>query len=122
MESEAVIRFNVGDQKIDCTPRNTALYRHMGHHAMVDHVFIKERQEGAEGAQTGKILFLRPMFGDAKIDEITNYMMNSGYEVHLNIREPAKGDLIAFDNMISQRASALEDFIPEEWADGTSTE
>lgn len=114
------LKFNVGDSEIYCSPRNTALYRHLGHNACYDHVFIQDDSQEGEERRTGNILFLRPMLDEVKIAEVTTFMVNAGFEVHFNLREPAQGDVAAFDRMIEQRAAAIPDEVPTEWADGTN--
>lgn len=118
MEDEPVIRFNMGDDKVECTPRTTTLYRHLAHHAMYDHVFIDDDEQEDEARTTGRILFLRPALTEEKIDEVTNFMMNTGFETHLNIRKPAKTDTEAFETMIQQRIEQIPDTL-EGWEDGT---
>lgn len=121
MSELPTLKFNVDDREIWCTPRNTTLYRHLGHQACYDHVFIQDETQESEERRSGNILFLRPMLGEDKVNEVTAFMVNSGFETHLNIQNPSQGDIEAFDRMIEQRAATLPDTIPE-WVEDERTD
>lgn len=122
MEDEPTLRFKIdGERSVECNPRNTTLYRHLGQYACIDHVFIDDEEQDDEGRTMGNILFLRPMLDEDKINEVTAFMVNTGFETHLNIRKPARTDLEAFDRMIEQRAAQIPDTL-EGWDDERTTE
>lgn len=121
-EIEPTIRFNVGDEPLECSPRNTTLYRHLAHYAFMDHIFKEDEEQDDDGKKTGKILFLRPALSEEKISDVTLFMLNNEYECHLNIQEPSQSDLDAYEGMIGRQVGDIPDTLPLEWGDDRETE
>ena len=109
MENEPVIKLELVDgTESEATRANTSLFRHMGHYAIYDHVFIVLDEEKSHGTYIFSNSLMYP--------QIVQFMVENEYPMHLNLQTAADCDIQAWEHMVSQdAASDLESGIPEEW-------
>jgi hypothetical protein len=101
-----ILHINGGEEFL-ATPENSTLYSFVGHLAIYDHAFfVKDEEEGA-----GFYIFNQhPSF-----DEMAQHMMENDYPAHLNLRQVAECDILAFDGMVAKEADDLDGGIPDDW-------
>ena len=108
MEQEPSFTVEINDKKYELSQSNTTLYRHLGAKAL-DHFFLKIGE--TETTITGT-RFFREIFAEDSFDTTSNYMLQKGYEAHLNIHEPAEDDMEAYIRF-SNRSEETPDWLPE---------
>lgn len=105
MEDLPSMSLNMGERgEFEATPENTSLFNFLGHLACYNHVFIQLGDEDEE-TMTGTYVFsTHPVYR-----QMAEYMMQNGYPMHLNLRQVAECDQNAFNRMVEQQASTLDD-------------
>lgn len=107
---------NYGDGVLEARPNNSALYVYLGDLVSRSHIFI-ETGKSDTGSQVGIFVF-RATYPEA-FGRIATYMINSGYESHLNLRHVHEADEHAYqvytDQAVVKHTNDLGDFIPPEW-------
>lgn len=112
-ENEPGIFLNIdGDSSFEATRDNSSLFRHIGAAALYDHIFIVTDEDSSYGTYVFRSCDSFEMMSD--------YMIENGYPIHLNIREPAQCDVDAFERMILQACERDGDFVPEDWNEAES--
>lgn len=99
-EPEAKIRVN--GQEFLARRENTSLFRHLGKHAIFDHVFLQT------GENEGAYIFNHV----GGYEELSDYMMQNGYPMHVNLPEASPLDQDAYMRAATQD---LGDSFPEDW-------
>ena len=107
-ENEPSFNVEVNGKKYELAQSNTTLYRHLGATAL-DHFFLKNGE--TETTITG-VRFFRELFQDETFDTTSKYMVNNGYEAHLNIAEPAEDDMESYIRFNSYNEEK-PDWLPE---------
>lgn len=93
-ESFATITFEGGE--VEATAENTSLYTHMGKLALYDHVWI--RVDGEHGAR----IWENQPPENPIYTLLAPLVVESGAELHLNIRDPSQSDTDAFEKAITK--------------------
>jgi len=108
--SEKLPSFNieVAGKKYELNQSNTSLYHHLGARAL-DHFFLQHSK--VDGIMSGT-RFFREIFEESSFDTTSNFMIQKGYEAHLNIHEPAEDDLDAYVRF-SSRGEETPEWLPE---------
>jgi hypothetical protein len=91
-ESFATITFDNGE--VEASSENTALYTHIGRHALLDHVWIDT------GNGYGTRIWSQIPPDNSVYHLLAPLVVKSGAELHLNIREPNKSDQESFDKAV----------------------
>jgi len=108
-EQEPSFNIEVGGKDYEMLQSKTTLYRHLGAQAL-DHFFLRHG-EIENGIQTGT-RFFREIFAEDSFDTTSTFMLQNGYESHLNIHEPSDDDLEAYVRF-SNRGEETPDWLPE---------
>lgn len=113
---EPILRLKGDDGEYEAKPSNSALYRHLGDHALYDNVFLisGDSDEGREGAP----VFLRGFVDEEMLNQITHFMITRGYECHVNLPEALPAFVKVHEKSIEHEIEDIGDTIPEEWGDG----
>jgi len=100
--SEFFANINFNGEKVEASVDNTSVYRHIGHYALFDHVFI------AVGESTGGYIWAN----HPSYEQLSTAAVESGCELHLNIRDVAEIDRTNYER---NALSDLTDTFPAEW-------
>ena len=114
LEPEPVMRMKGADGEFDITPSNGILYRYIGANAVYDHVFMKTG-ETEDGEREGHLIFMRGFLEDGSIAEVTAWMVNRGYESHLNVMEPQEIIKAVHAKVVERQTADIPDTLPEGW-------
>lgn len=112
-EAKMTLQLN-GREDFEATPENTSLFQFAGQLACYNHVFIQTGEETDEVSMGAYVFNTHPVY-----HEMVAFMVRHEYPMHLYLREVAECDINAFNNMIAQHASELDNGVPEEWGGGT---
>lgn len=123
-EVEPSMTLHLNGREHEATPRNTALYHHIGEAALYNHVYTFMEQdrnpltgdiiEPNRRRRVGAYIFQRLM-PDAYAD-MSQYMAENNYPAHINLLEAAEVDIKAFDAHVHAMAEdELEGGVPEDW-------
>ena len=113
-EDEPVMNLNTTHGEIEARRDNTTLFTFLGKLALYDHVFIHTGDTEDDVAK-GMYIFNQ----NEVYDQMSEYMWENDYPMHINLPEVAQCDLDAFDNMVHKDVEQdLESGIPEEWLGG----
>ena len=105
---EAFARIELGGNKVDLTPQNTAVYRHIARLALFDHIYIRD------GEQAGYVWAHSPVFG-----RLIDLALAADVPTHTNLQVVDRRDENAYIAMYTKDLQAAGSF-PEEWeTDGT---
>lgn len=102
-ENEAVIRLGTqGGEELELRQSKTRIYTFLGAYAM-SHLFIEadDQEQQEEGRVLGNYLFLDQLGTTEEIQietmqKILSIAMQGGFELHLNIQDPAECDIEAY--------------------------
>ena len=101
----ATITFNNGE--VEATSENTSLYTHIGKHALMDHVWV-ETGDGYGARVWAQI----PPDNDLYL-QLAPLVVDSGAELHLNIRTPNKSDIESFGKTALMDVDNTPEWLPE---------
>lgn len=94
--------------EVEAKRDNSALFRYIGKLAIYDHVFVTLDDENGMGFY---VFSLNPHF-----ERMSMYMLQNGYESHINMREVAECDKRSYDEAIGAYINdTLDGGIPEDW-------
>lgn len=106
MEQEPALEITMNGEKLIAHRGNTALFTFIGELAVYDHVFILTDEETNSGGY---------LFKNQKIwSEMTSFLLENLYPMHLNMEEVAECDRIAFENTMYPDIRTHESF-PDTW-------
>lgn len=112
--SEGLLHASINGEEYEIGPNDASLFTFIGKRALYDHVFIQLDEEDG-GKVTGVYVFssLRP----AVYELMRDHMMDYDYPLHLNLQEVADCDVAAYDSMVDDEMTDLEQIntIPTEW-------
>lgn len=117
-EGEPVVRLKGENGDFEAVRGRSALYRHLGEHAIYDNVFLITGE--SEAGREGNPIFLQGFLSDEMIQQVTHFMITRGFEAHLNLPESLQCFQDVHARMMEQQAGFIPDTVPEEWEDGTS--
>ena len=104
--SEIIATITFENGEVESTSENTSLYTHIGKHALMDHVWI-ETGDGYGARIWAQIPPDNPIY-----EQLAPIVVESGAELHLNIRTPNKSDVESFGKTalmdIDERPSWLD--------------
>ena len=102
------IELRIGGKDFEGTPDNMHLYQFAGEMAMYDHVFIIREQLDNDQVRATYVFSEAPVY-----KQLVDHMIANSFPLHLNLREPAKPDIEAWE---SNNLSDLQDFVPDDWS------
>lgn len=103
-DRESVIRLESTQGELELRQSQTRFYTFLGHYAM-SHIFIEADEQPKEGATVGYFIFLDQL-GETEetqietFQQIINYGLQGGFEMHLNIQHPSESDMDAYTNHV----------------------
>jgi len=105
--SEIIGSLTSGGNEIEMTSENVTLYRHLGRHAVYDHLFVS----------TGEASGLYLWNSHSQYEEIATRALELGATAHINIQEPAACDV---RNLIASASTDIDssDSFPQSWLQG----
>ncbi len=106
MEELPSIQLNLAGTSFEATPRNASLYMHLGHLAIYNHIFLITGSGEAPDSLLGTYLFDT---GGDWFDEASQFMAETGFPMHVNLRTVADSDVAAYERMIAQNVTDLEE-------------
>lgn len=115
MDYHESFTLRVGDQEFLANRDNTFLFTFAGHLACYNHVFHVLEED--EEANVNKGVFIFSM--NPGWQELTDYMFEQSYPMHLNMREVSPNDRDAFDRTMLADLREM-DGLPPEWEDGAT--
>lgn len=103
-DSESVIRLSTTNGEIELRQSRTRFYTFLGHYAM-SHIFIESDEQAEEGRTLGYYIFMDQLGQDEEsqletFTQILNIGLQGGFEMHVNIQEPAECDIEAYTDHI----------------------
>lgn len=118
-EDDIGFTFSAGDgESWFATPENASLFLFAGDLALHDHVFIETDNDPDSKRLIGTYIFLITQEPET-VEDIKEYMLNNGYQAHINLREVAECDRSAYASLVEQRVTRAKeemgDFIPDGW-------
>lgn len=102
-ESFAHIRFEHGE--MDATSENTSLYTFIGHLALMNHVWLMVDE------QHGSRIWAQIPPNNPAYESLAPLVVESGAELHLNIRTPNKSDSDAFEKAVTKDLDSYPEWL-----------
>lgn len=125
MENEPKVRLNIGGVEHELTPDNASLFMFIGKTVIngvehdnteFNHVFY---QTGAEDDNRMKGIYLFKGILPEIFNELAEYMGQTGYPAHINLRTVAECDRNAYMFQLAQYTerdlAEIPDFLPDEF-------
>lgn len=106
-EGDAIAKVRIDGAEFIMHRYNSALFTHMSHLAMYDHVFLETNENEA-----GAYIFRQ----NEGYGRLANWMRRNRFPAHLNITEVAEADMGAFDKTLRAQARDLEQGVPPDWS------
>lgn len=106
MNAEKIGNINAGDRRFEMTTENTSLWRHLGHLAIFDHVYVQLNEKEA--------IYLWESIDQTKeaYNLVAPVVVQKGGEIYLNLRKVASDDVKAYEHAATHD---LGDGVPESW-------
>jgi hypothetical protein len=112
--NEAFGYIKVGPEHHEALPDKTSIYRHLGKHAMYDHVFVEIVHENQpKGVYVWNYM--------ESYEEFAARAVHAGATLHLNLRKAAEQDVKEYEKStenleVSKAMEEIEGFIiPDDW-------
>lgn len=119
-EGEPNVRLTINGETLDMTRRRGSLFTFMGRVTLsdgteidaenVNHVFV-EHERTAAGRIGTYIFSHNPVF-----DQLSDYMMENGYPLHLNLLDVAECDRQAYETALARESNDIDRGIPDDWS------
>lgn len=103
---EPIAEVTINGERHEARRDNASLFRHLGRHAIFDHVFLQTSEN------TGAYIF-NHING---YEELSEFMMRNGYPMHVNLPEASQLDQDAYMRFATQD---MADTFPEDWETGS---
>lgn len=107
---DPAMRLTFEDGELLATPDNTELFTYVAMNSLYSHILLNKQVK--DGRITGIPIFE----ANEAYQWMSEYMIASGYPVHLNLRTTPDYVIESFDNMIAA-STRFEDYVPGEWLD-----
>lgn len=104
MEAFGKLTFNGGGE-YEARQDNLRLYKHIGHFAVYDHIFLYTEEN------TGIYIWAQIPPDNPNFTNLEPHLIDNSCELHINIQEPAQSDIDAFE----RHATSDIDEIPKDW-------
>ena len=103
--SERLAKITFENGEVEATTENTSLYTHMGRHAIIDHLWIDT------GDNYGVRIWAQLPPDNPVYAELAPVVVESGAELHINIRTPSKSDQDSFDKTSVRDLDQIPDWL-----------
>lgn len=108
-EGDAIAQVNVGDEQYIMHRHNSALFTHLPHLMMYDHIFIAEQVvEEEQPVLPGAYIFRQ----NDGFDTLRGWMKKNRFVSHLHLTEVAECDMRAFEMSVAMQLTDLGDYPP----------
>ena len=104
--SEIIANITFENGEVEATTENTALFTHIGRHAIIDHVWVDT------GDGYGLRIWAQLPPDNPIYSQLAPVVAESGAELHINIRTPNKSDQESFDKTSVRDIDNTPDWLP----------
>lgn len=109
MEDEPTLNLSMGEKIFEMNRRNASLFTFIGKLATHNHIFLVHEIE--ENRAFGTYVWSH----HEAYEDLSNFLVEHDFPVHLNMLEVASCDLEAYDNSIQLNTADLDKGIPTDW-------
>lgn len=105
------MEISINGEEREATPDNTFLFLYAGRVGMYNHIFHVDDEDDDRSA------YIFERLHPEAFNTMQTYMMETGYPMHINMRQVAQCDVDAFNQNVDHFASqeVVPDTLPEDW-------